>query len=360
MKRISRRTAAFTAGAILWILLPILVVAAALHHDAGQSFAPPTPVWVAATHDTEPVTNDVQIALLWGLPNNLVAPSWTGTVQTVRISPGDTVTDADPITIIDGITRLAAATHRPFYRPLTTGDTGNDVAALNAWLAANGYDHAAGDDFTAATRSGVTVLARNIGAPTDNGFDPAWFIYLPANKITLTGVTLVPATPAPSAGTAIATATPALANAALVHPLTVTTDATSGGAPDAATLTDADKVIADASQTLTVNGQVIPLSKSRDTVAKAALPDLAAAIPAGTPAIDAILSSPALNAVVIPASAVFTDAHAATCVVSDEKNPHGVKVTLAGTRGDQAVIDEGLAAGTRVLIAPPASERSCP
>lgn len=354
------RTAALTAGAILWILLPILVVTATLRNDSGQSFAPTTPVWVSASPYTEPVTNEVQIALLWGPPNNLVAPSWTGTVQTVRISPGDTVTDADPITIIDGITRLAAATQRPFYRRLTTGATGDDVASLNAWLAANGYDHAAGDEFTAATRSGVTVLARGIGAPTDSGFDPAWFIYLPAKRITLTGVALVPATPAPAAGTAIAAATPALAKAALVHPLTVTSDATSGGAPAAATLTDADRVIADARQTLTVNGQAIPLSKSRDTVAKAALPDLAAAIAAGTPAIDATLSSPALNAVVIPASAVFTDALAATCVVTDEKNPHGVKVTLAGNRGDQAIIHEGLTAGTRVLLAPPAGERSCP
>jgi hypothetical protein len=83
-------------------------------------------------------------------------------------------------------------------------------------------------------------------------------------------------------------------------------------------------------------------------------------IPAGTPAIAATLNSPAPDAVVIPASAVFTDALAATCVVTDEKNPHGVKVTLAGNRGDQAIISEGLTAGARVLLAPASSERSCP
>jgi hypothetical protein len=38
VKRISTRTAAFTAGAILWLLLPILVVTAALRNDAKQSF----------------------------------------------------------------------------------------------------------------------------------------------------------------------------------------------------------------------------------------------------------------------------------------------------------------------------------
>jgi hypothetical protein len=95
----------------------------------------------------------------------MYAPEWTGLVESVSVVPGQTLTSGGTVGIVGGVRRIAVHTERPFARRLVTDDQGEDVAALNSFLASRGLQHGDGDRFTWATRAGVSALAKSINVP---------------------------------------------------------------------------------------------------------------------------------------------------------------------------------------------------
>jgi hypothetical protein len=144
----------------------------------------------------------------WAASPALLAGPWSGIVTQVSIAPGDEISEGDPVAVIDGVTRIAAATARPFYRPLPSGVQGEDVAELQDLLRRLG---ALGDDVETGridrpTMTAVRSLAALLGVPQANTsiFDPSWVAWMPYTPIQLATTTLRVGQVAPTVGAVVA------------------------------------------------------------------------------------------------------------------------------------------------------------
>jgi peptidoglycan hydrolase-like protein with peptidoglycan-binding domain len=149
----------------------------------------------------------------------LYAPAWSGLVGRVDMATGGTVRSGDVVATVDGLVRMAVATPQPFYRSLGLGDEGPDVGWLRQVLIDLGYlQRSAGregsvDDLMVAA---VRSLSRDLGVtPAADAFDPAWFVWLPADPFAVAAVDLIAGAPAPAAGIPIAGSRPQLGDVAL-------------------------------------------------------------------------------------------------------------------------------------------------
>lgn len=215
----------FQFGPVSWIALLLFVAPLALlvglqmgRATAPRALEPPaSPVVVIAESSRLGVTETAVANLRWGQGQQLLAPDWVGLVTDVSVRPGAVIHDGDGVVEIDGVSRIAAMTDRPFWRPLRSGDVGSDVASLNKWLAAQGYRTVEdSDQFTEATRDAVTAWASSIGVPSaDGSFDPGWVIWLPESFRVAT-VDLSVGNRAPPVGSAIVVSPPSLLGADIV------------------------------------------------------------------------------------------------------------------------------------------------
>lgn len=192
------------------IALPLVVVAVARSSAGGEldelsQRAEPVLGTLTARTITDERRISVQITWTEGTP--LRAPSWSGVVTEVSAAPGDVLRTGSPILEVSGVGRIAAATAAPFYRRLESGNTGKDVADLNAMLTTLGLiqtgAHGDTDTFTSATAAGVRKLAESLGA-TGQVFDPAWVVWLPREEYELGRLAAVVGAPAPAPGAELA------------------------------------------------------------------------------------------------------------------------------------------------------------
>jgi peptidoglycan hydrolase-like protein with peptidoglycan-binding domain len=100
-------------------------------------------------------TVDAQFTISRSQSFSLKAPA-PGTVTKVHIAAGKALPSLKPLVDIDGTAVYGIPSATPFYRDLADGDTGDDVEALQAALAAAGYDPGDVDgDFGGATASAL-------------------------------------------------------------------------------------------------------------------------------------------------------------------------------------------------------------
>jgi hypothetical protein len=337
------------AGAALWIVAPLALVIVLTAQSRSIELTPERAVWATVEANAGQVTEPVDVVLGWQAVSPVVAPFWSGIVQSVGVTAGSTLTSGQPVAVIDGVTRLAHHSQQPFFRPLTQGDSGQDAAALNTLLAQAGFDSSEGDRVTRSTLAGVRSLAGVLGVPNPAevaAFDPAWLVFLPAPVVDVSTVNLVVGAPAPSAGTVIAELDDRLASAHL---------AASGGDDK----TDRPTIAAGEAQQLTVAGVALELTDDRETVAD--LVALRALVADEATSVSGQLSRPTGDREwVVPAAAVVAGSNGDTCVVSGaQERPHTVGVVVVGGQLGRAIVTGELHAGDRVSVKPAAELRRC-
>jgi peptidoglycan hydrolase-like protein with peptidoglycan-binding domain len=133
-----------------------------------------------------------------------VSSSVDGRVSDVIVAEGDTIESGDRLIAVDGRTSIAVDGTLPFYRSLTVGSEGPDVAQLERILAEAGYDIESPDTlFTEETRDALAAWQIEQGyasgpAETDETVtltlspNPAGYVVGRANSAAFTIVPSVP------------------------------------------------------------------------------------------------------------------------------------------------------------------------
>ncbi|MBP2376859.1 hypothetical protein JOF42_000354 [Microbacterium phyllosphaerae] len=299
----------------------------------------------------------------WSSGEEVYAPAWSGLVETVGLSIGQTLDSGQVVGIVGGIQRLAIHTDRPFARSLGPGDQGADVTALNAVLASRKLEHGDGDRFNASTRQGVRALAKALGVPGAadvTRFEPDWVLYLPATTITVKELSLRPGAPAPAAGEAIIVGEERIVTARIVDGATEQPDPAGDAEADGSSPRGI-AVVAEENETLLVAGQELALSSERDSLDSAAFATLEATVePASSTVAGVLQQPPAAGEWVVPTGAILSGKAGTTCVVTKEAGkPAVTSVAVTGQGSGVTVITGELTDASAVLLAPPAQEYSC-
>lgn len=311
-------------GVILWIAAPLVAVTIVVLENKAAVFASPTDSWVKVEAATGETSVPVDIALKWSAGTQVVAPAWSGTIQSTSVKSDGELDNGSSVVVVDGIRRISWHTPGAFYRPLSKGDSGSDVTWLKALLSARGALLEKNDYFDSRTLDAVRTLARDLKVPEASavhGFDPTWVIFLPKRHIKVLSVTLVPGAPAPPGGTVIAVGASALSEATVVPPSNTdqdsTTDSISQAQADAAykQLINVSTITISSSDRLNYAGHEIKLRSSSARITSLGTAVLAELLTSSTQVIPAELkrsSSP--GEVTIPAAAVVSTPTPAVCV----------------------------------------------
>lgn len=103
-----------------------------------------------------------------------------GTVTSIDVVAGTTLTNGTPIVSIDRAQVVAYLGEAPLYRPLSVGMRGPDVVDLGSYLAGLGLLDAASVDEVFGPRmdAGVRAFQRTYGYPVDGVFQPYFTAYV--------------------------------------------------------------------------------------------------------------------------------------------------------------------------------------
>jgi hypothetical protein len=373
--RIAHRTRVgmILTGVMLWLFVPIAALLLISMANQSAGFAENEPAWVEPSAATDQIVKTVDIALLWGEPDSIVAPAWSGVVQSVRVRPGQEIDSGQVFATVDGIDRIAWRSEGVFYRRLQIGDEGKDVLWLKRLLIARHSAQTTSDRFDALTLRGVQKLAHDLGVQDTvaaESFDPAWLIYLPATKVSAISISLQIGAPAPSAGTVLVTGRRHLLSTALVDAGSVTSATGSvGGANEArAGLTNVEfhqavresGITAGPSDKLESAGQIFGLSATGAALSRASLRNVENTLPEGTRGIVAQLSRPAIpGSLVVPIAAIAAGTSPSVCVMSRTKQTER-NVQILGMAPGGTVIESEISPGERVRVPGPSGEWPCP
>jgi len=153
------------------------------------------PVTQQSFDDTRPVTVTFR-----SNPDIPLVVRAVGTVT--RLSDSSVLTSGKPVLWVDARPVVGLATSEPLYRDLEYGDSGTDVAALNAELKRLGYDVPSSDEFTTASRDAWRKLLTGVGVA-----DPGWMfsvadtLWLPGQSVTISAWRVSRGAPVPGDGT---------------------------------------------------------------------------------------------------------------------------------------------------------------
>jgi len=183
------KTTVFFVGplAAIW-LVPVLIFAVVFplaQYQEAQSVEKTDPVVVKVGSRLNDAVQAVDVTLDLQKPPDVESRS-AGTVTSVDIAIGDAITSGRQLVSIDGV-KVLAYSGAPFYRDLQSGDQGNDVGNLTAFLAGVGAlpDQNRGTNFNSTVVKAVKSLQRSLGAPQDGVFRLAYVAYLPAASLTV-------------------------------------------------------------------------------------------------------------------------------------------------------------------------------
>lgn len=355
------------AGAVLWVLTPISGLLWIALQDRSAAFVETVPVWAPVSQSTELVTRTLDLGLAWQPADDLVAPSWAGTVQAVYVSPGSVVSSGTRVAKIDGVLRLAWYSANTFYRPITRGDQGEDVTSLKAMLSERGYTQTSSDVFDYAALSGVRAFAASLGVEDSwrlQGFDPAWIVYLPRKSLVVESVDFHVASPAPAAGSVIAQSTAVLAGAALLEEGTLS--GSNNEEDQSLTSFDLDQLVAqygiqaDVGQVLRFDGEPLSLNDSRQRLDESALADLAERLMPGTKSLIVQLGqTPKDSWWVVPAGALSLQDEPTVCLKRGESRKL-LKVAVVAASSAGTIVEGAFEVGDRVRVPSATSVDPCP
>jgi hypothetical protein len=353
------RTLVAGVGVAAWIAAPIAGVFVLSSQATTAALEPALVTWVPVENNSGAVSRPVSVHVAWADTTPLVAPSWTGVVQRTFVRSGSGITSGDPIAIIDGIKRLAIHTNEPFYRTLTVGDHGGDVAAFNRMLIDLGFEADNDDQFTYMTQAGLRAFAKSIGVPAARdvtSFDPSWVVFLAQRSVNIETFQMLVGAPAPSVGTEIAEVEPSISSARLVERSDLT--ANEEGEIDENLLNPA---IAEPEESLSVAGEKVNLHKDRESVAPKSLLILRELLQVRTPLIDGQLSAPAeAGEWAVPAASVITGPDGGHCLAVRTLEGHRtIPAQVEGNINSVAIVQADLMKTDYVAVRPPTEMRQC-
>lgn len=361
--------ALMVAGLIFWALVPTIGFAYLTWSERQIAIEPTRVVWTPIATSDEPVRREINISVTRSEIDRVFAPNWSGLVQEVPVSVGSTISHGQVVAVVDGISRLAMATSRPFARPLSSGDEGSDVAQLNAVLDERGLEAGTDDDFDRSTLRGVQAIAHQLGVPDADSlitFDPAWFVFLPVHEMHISSSTLKVGAPAPALGEVAFEGDRRITGAFLVAssesgpPIGTSEDSNDDDAQaESAPPSPTEKIQAAPNQQLIVGSQILPLSETRDEVDAGALAMLAGLIePDASSVRGSLESEPLAGQWTLPTAAVFTDEDGSLCAVVKRKTSISIReVSVVGIGSGVTVVEGKLQNGDRVLVSPHGKER---
>ncbi|HNM78135.1 MAG TPA: hypothetical protein PKI89_07225 [Tepidiformaceae bacterium] len=271
---------------------------------------------------------------------DVAAGTARGTVTSVAVKPGDTLADGAMLFAVDGIDRIGFASSLPFYRAISSGVEGDDVAELHRLLVSLGLlDSLPADPDVArfATGQAVADLAEQLGAQRTTTFDPGWVVFLPAANLVAETVKLNVGQQAPAQGQVIITT-----------PGTVTSARLISGNQEPLTFAPGVEYVA------VVDGEEFSIDTAKQTIAAADLPRLRAPKETERDGISAqTRRKTPLQALAVPSSSVMTNATGTLCVwVAEGSAYRPVTVTVAGARGGVTNVASGLEPTQQVLANP--------
>lgn len=338
--------ALLSVGIGLWIAAPVAaVIALTLVASQITPSGTPEPTWVPVRASEGTLSRPVDIAMMWSRSEPIRAPGWSGTVQSIEVKPGDTLKTGTRIVTIDGTARIAGVTPEPFYRTISSGDAGADVAALHKLLAALELPSGSGDQASWVTMQGVAALSQLVGAES-TAFDPAWIVFVPRSGLRVSSVTLTVATPAPTAGDEIIGIAAALTSATVVDAGSL--DALVDAEAPAETVLTPEHVSSFSSglvsgERLVVNETELLVDESGSLDAEG-LVAVSSVVEAGVPLlrVNAVRDAGA-DELLIPSGSLYTDAHGSTCVMSRDGSgtTEAARVDIVSTQGDQTIVTGG-------------------
>ena len=116
-------------------------------------------------------------------PDENLVVNRAGVVTAVGVASGQGITSGSVVLMVESQPVVALATSIPLYRDLSSGDSGPDVAALQAELITLGFLHGTADGrFGAGTRDAIVALKQSLGFPggKDGTFALSWYAWLPS------------------------------------------------------------------------------------------------------------------------------------------------------------------------------------
>lgn len=265
-------------------------------------------------------------------PGHQAVSAAAGTVTAVLAKPGDTLATGDPVAVVDDRAVRALVADRPLWRDLVAGQEGEDVRALQVFLAGLGHLDATPDGrYGRATRAAVRAFDAADGRRTDGATFPRGSVtWVGTEPLTVAGVDAV-------AGHGVEV------GAALLHGAEVATTVTVSEPAGSPTLTGAAALVVGSAQ--------VPYEPGSGSLTA---PDHVAAIAAQVgsagESTGQIVEADRRTVAVVPATAVVTDADGRSCVFpSVDGAPLAVIVTGGGLASTDVAWSESF---TQVLANP--------
>lgn len=348
------RTAAVVLVAVIWATVPLGTAVYLLFQSSRVELPAAQQVWEPVRPAPSSIEEQSGLALSWSPPADIIAPGWSGIVQSVELKADAVLDSGMTVAKVGGIQRIAYASAEPFSRALSVDDQGSDVADLNRLLASRELNHAGGERFTWETRVGVQKLAESLGAGKNvMTFDPSWVVYLSA-PVSIETVDLVVGAPAPTEGSVIATAYPRLSSATLTT-FSSAKDLLSdeqAAAPEPIPLPD--------NSTLILDDQELALTADRTGIAPESLAAVEAVVSRGARATVARTRLPGVEGWSVPSVAVYVDSAGSSCVLArNDEDTRAVRVTIASTVDQTAIVTGEITSGDNIATNPALDPQSC-
>ncbi|MCQ3813739.1 MAG: hypothetical protein KTU85_04880 [Acidimicrobiia bacterium] len=325
------------AFALLFFLvgLPIAAAAAAVYFRNDARLKPleqeSLQTVLAQTREHhDPLAVSVHVAL--AEPKVITSPFHGGVVSASYVSAGDEIAHGDRVLQIDGIDRLAIKSSVPFWRDLSLGDMGEDVAALQAFLLKKGVLDLDGEEpegqYGQATAAAVRQLSLDLGYSSSTpDMHSDWFLWMPEFSIVVSDIWFSVGSPPPPAGSTLLSSTQSVVDARILgadgQPVL-----RNDGLPRTLQLGDVELAA------VVVDGMVV--IEAPEFLDAALVDDqmaLRGALRLRTP----------VHLVTLPASAVITGVSGATCVLIGASPDRNVvrTVEVVSSSGNQAEMATG-------------------
>lgn len=304
---------AFVIALVVSVLVPAAGVALAIA-NADEERALETPRLAspisAPIRQVESVNEEaITLTFKYTTGRQVLSQRTGGTVQQVIAKPGDELDTGAWIAVVDGSLTLGYVAERPFYRKLSDGTVGPDVAAAEDLLVALGYldEDRDTERFDWKIRSATKELNKDLGAG-GNDFDPVVLVWVGETPMRPSSIDIVAGDQYPAPGDPVVSGPRAIESATVKN-------------ADGEQLKAADL----AGRKIRLDGLDIELGeKGLDIEDREAISNHLPSSPEEVEGVLELSSAVTLNSV--PASAIVLDVNGDACIYTADQRPVPVEI----------------------------------
>ena len=167
-------------------------------------------VYVTPVATSTDLNRSATVRVTVGPAPDVLSTGAAGVVTSVVVRPGTALADGTVVYTVDGQAVFAMVTNQTLYRPLTVGDTGDDVAALQEFLARHTPVAVKPDGrFGPSTAAAVRAWQRSLGEVQTGVAEPSRFVRLD-NAGTVDSVHVSVGHPGPTLGEVVVSMRPSV------------------------------------------------------------------------------------------------------------------------------------------------------